>query len=990
MSLWLSVLVALVGLVVVARFSVPPLLRRFIKARLGGYQREACVVDPSLPEALSSPKRAAIVGAGVAGLTAAVTLARRGFSVTLFEAQSYLGGKLGSFPVELAPGKAVWVSHGFHAFFPHYHNLNRFLDSLGVRRGWKSIGDYVIIGRDREIIRFGDIETTPALNLLGLSRAGVYPLSDALKAPGRDLYGLFLEYEHDRTFEALDHLSFRRFDEVAQVPPRLKLAFDTFARAFFAEDDKLSLAELLKSFHFYYLSHDGGLIYDYPDRDYEPSVLAPLRAELERHGATIHLSTPVKSLAVSEGGFAVNGERFDKVIVSTDVVGANAILTRAEGVPEPLRARFAKLGPGQRYAVLRLYTDREPRADIPVFVITDREQVLDAVAVYHRLEQESAAYVREHGGAVLELHCYAVPDAMSEAEVRQALIDELQRFFPELVGMVIHHEHYQLNRNFTAFHVGMYQDRPEVESGVPGLHFAGDWVKLPFAAMLLEAACSSGLWAANAVLREEGLRLERVISVPQKGLMEAFCGFYVSGADAKLYNNATQVVLMREGTRTVLSMANNYQGPPRTSRWCPGAGRPPEGERQDPPRRDLRARRSALRAAPRRVLGAGPLPQPCATTRDWDKGAEAIGPMAEAAATAGRRAAPGVVEAEFAVGEYEIVILSADDSAALDTWLRQNAYKIPEGAEPVLRPYVQPDRSSSWPRSTARRSASKGAWPSSRRCASTTTRSLQLPVRLGLLNSRGVQDLIVHILAQAASATRLANYPNVTIPTNLELGEAALSSFGAFYVALFDKAVEKQPGAVVTEYAWSAGSCDPCPGPTLSEGDLRSSAATIMRRKRLDPAQGRQTRCGPQRTDRTCSKGRYVIRHRWKGDITCPDPHLRPLGRQSRRRGRRARSRLRPARRDAPRLLPRGGRALARPARRRCPRSRGGRTSRSWLMCGAMCFTARWPSGSACSWASACSSRCAGARGGLRERQGARSGARGRAFCARRRGRGPA
>src|SRR5512143_1198843 len=46
------------------------------------------------------------------------------------------------------------------------------------------------------------------------------------------------------------------------------------------------------------------------------------------------------------------------------------------------------------------------------------------------------------------------------------------------------------------------------------------------------------------------------------GSAAAFCGFYVSGADTKLYNNATQVVLMREGTRTVLSMQNNYQGPP--------------------------------------------------------------------------------------------------------------------------------------------------------------------------------------------------------------------------------------------------------------------------------------------------------------------------------------------------------------------------------------------------------------------------------------------
>src|SRR5499426_3144160 len=43
---------------------------------------------------------------------------------------------------------------------------------------------------------------------------------------------------------------------------------------------------------------------------------------------------------------------------------------------------------------------------------------------------------------------------------------------------------------------------------------------------------------------------------------EAFCGFYVGGADASLFNNATQVVLMREGTKTVLSMQNNYQGPP--------------------------------------------------------------------------------------------------------------------------------------------------------------------------------------------------------------------------------------------------------------------------------------------------------------------------------------------------------------------------------------------------------------------------------------------
>src|SRR5690349_14453813 len=43
---------------------------------------------------------------------------------------------------------------------------------------------------------------------------------------------------------------------------------------------------------------------------------------------------------------------------------------------------------------------------------------------------------------------------------------------------------------------------------------------------------------------------------------DAFCGFYINGAGAEMFNNATQVVLMRHGTTTVLSMENNYQGPP--------------------------------------------------------------------------------------------------------------------------------------------------------------------------------------------------------------------------------------------------------------------------------------------------------------------------------------------------------------------------------------------------------------------------------------------
>src|SRR5215470_14908259 len=43
---------------------------------------------------------------------------------------------------------------------------------------------------------------------------------------------------------------------------------------------------------------------------------------------------------------------------------------------------------------------------------------------------------------------------------------------------------------------------------------------------------------------------------------DAFCGFYVSPGEQPMFADATQVVLMRKGTRTVLAMQNNYKGPP--------------------------------------------------------------------------------------------------------------------------------------------------------------------------------------------------------------------------------------------------------------------------------------------------------------------------------------------------------------------------------------------------------------------------------------------
>jgi carotenoid phi-ring synthase / carotenoid chi-ring synthase len=511
--------IVVAGIFALTWWLVPRLLRAVILRRLGARQRVYNPIDTQAPLQTTQSPRVAVLGAGIAGLTAAVTLARRGFKVTLYEKSDYIGGKLGSWPKQLSTGESVWVSHGYHAFFRSYFNLTRFLASFDATKELKSIGDYVILAPDGTRVQFANINPTPVFNLLGLARAGVFKLSEALRAPGRDLYGVFLEYDEKDTFQRFDQVSFEAFNQLAQVPPGLQTAFNTFARAFFADADKLSLAELIKSFHFYYLGHDVGLVYDYPTRDYEPWLLKKIRDELAALGSQIQLSTSVRSLQRTKNDWLVNGEAHQAVVLAADVVGSRDIVTKANGINPETIAQFERLKAGQRYCVIRLWIDKDVRTDVPVFVITDRARVLDAVSFYHRIETDSAQWTKAHGGAVIELHCYAVPDDVTESEVRQSMLDDLLQFFPELNGYRIADEHLQIKRDFTAFHTGQYAHRPTVETGESGLFCAGDWVKLPFPAMLMEAACASGLCAANAILRQHGLQEEPVHVVPLKGLM---------------------------------------------------------------------------------------------------------------------------------------------------------------------------------------------------------------------------------------------------------------------------------------------------------------------------------------------------------------------------------------------------------------------------------------------------------------------------------------
>jgi len=308
----------------------------------------------------------------------------------------------------------------------------------------------------------------------------------------------------------------------------------------------------------------------------------------------------------------------------------------------------------------------------------------------------------------------------------------------------------------------------------------------------------------------------------------AFCGFFVAGSDARLTNNASQVVLMRKGNRTVMTMSNNYQGPPESFAMVVPV--PVVLHKEDvrtlPP--DVFDHVDSL-SAPRLVEYWEQ--DPC---RRVTYGKHEVMDLAdeevEASAPAKHRDLGVKVEARFVTGEYEVVILSATESSGLETWLRQNRYSVPAGAGAALAPYVR-DRSKFFVAKVdihkVRRDA-KGVVQLSPLRFTYDASELRLPVRLGLLNAAGKQDLIIYVI-HPSSRFEVANYTNVFIPTNLEVGDGVRAAFPAFYAELFDAIIERSgKRAVVSEYAWQTTSCDPCPVQPLSLDDMSTLGLDVL------------------------------------------------------------------------------------------------------------------------------------------------------------------
>ncbi len=370
----------------------------------------------------------------------------------------------------------------------------------------------------------------------------------------------------------------------------------------------------------------------------------------------------------------------------------------------------------------------------------------------------------------------------------------------------------------------------------------------------------------------------------------AFCGFYVAKADTSLFNKASQVVLVRDGNRTVITMANDFEGEVRDFAVVIPVPTMIERGQINVGDRAIIEHLDAY-TAPRLVEYHDP--DPCHAYWRLEEMAsnDAAMPMAQRELRKSARSRGVTIEAQYTVGEYDILILSAQQSGGLITWLNENGYRIPKGAKRVVDSYLKQDMRFFVAKVNLEEQSKLGYQYLRPIQVAYESNKFMLPIRLGTLNAKGKQELYVYALTRTGRV-ETTNYRTVKMPSNVEIPEFVDGEFADFYRAMFDKQTqEKNERAVFLEYAWDMAWCDPCAADPLSQkelrqlgvfwlGDDRSSRKPIVQPQaqnvfvtrlhvRYDAKHFPEDLMFQETGDRQNFQGRYVIRRAWKGEAKC-------------------------------------------------------------------------------------------------------------------------
>lgn len=360
---------------------------------------------------------------------------------------------------------------------------------------------------------------------------------------------------------------------------------------------------------------------------------------------------------------------------------------------------------------------------------------------------------------------------------------------------------------------------------------------------------------------------------------QAFCGFYVARADGELFNKASMVVYTRVNETSVITMSSDYRGDPAEFAMIVPTPKVLE-----------RSQVTTVPSATVEHLDRYTAPRlveyfeedPCAEMiLEEPVVAEALdGAPTRKERREGARALGVKIEREFAVGSYDIQMLSARQSDGLAEFLRGEGYKLPEGAEAALQGYIAMGMKFFVAKVNLSRHSAEARQELEPLQLTFRSKDFMLPIQLGKLNGDGPQDLIVLALTRKGR-TVLTNYMTKDIPSDVSVPIFVGQVFPQFYRAMFDRAAGTD-GAFL-EYAWDMSWCDPCADDPLTHAEFKQLGVDWVRKSEAATPNVFVTRLHIRYSqssffedlkfavtdNRENFQGRYILNHPFEGEITC-------------------------------------------------------------------------------------------------------------------------
>jgi isorenieratene synthase len=155
-------------------------------------------------------------------------------------------------------------------------------------------------------------------------------------------------------------------------------------------------------------------------------------------------------------------------------------------------------------------------ADRAAFLGTSGFGPLDNVSVLERFEKGARRWSADHGGSVVELHAYALVDQAEEHVLKERLLAELHRVYPETQLATVVADEWLIKDDCPLWNTRPWEQRLTVSTPHPRIVLAGDGIRCDFPVALMERAATTGFLAANQLLTIWALTGHDLWTVPMR------------------------------------------------------------------------------------------------------------------------------------------------------------------------------------------------------------------------------------------------------------------------------------------------------------------------------------------------------------------------------------------------------------------------------------------------------------------------------------------